>query len=78
MFHELRAVVCEHGLKLIRKDLGNDFEEFSGGQRGMAVGGPGKSESRVVIGKGDDVTSDPIKKYSTVSKAPHSPGALAL
>ena len=58
--HELRAIIGAHGLKRIGKDLGDDPEEFSGGQRRMALSGSGKSESRVVIGKRDDVTSDAI------------------
>jgi len=60
VLHELRAVVNKNGLKRIRKNLGDDTEEFSGGQRGMALSGPGKSEARVVIGKRDELTPDAI------------------
>src|SRR2546425_9496217 len=60
VLHELRAIVCEHGLKRVGKDLGYNPKEFSGGQRSMALSGPGKRESRVVIGKSDDVSPHAI------------------
>ena len=62
MFHELRAIIGEYRLKWIGKDFTDDPEEFSGGQRRMALGCPGKSESRVVIGKCYDVSPDAIQK----------------
>jgi len=58
VLHELRAIVSEHGLQRVRKDLAHDLEELSGGQRSMAVGGPSKSEPRIVIGKRNDITAD--------------------
>ena len=62
MFHELRAIIGEHRLKWIGKDFTDEPEEFSGGKRFMALGCPGKSEARVVIGKCDHVSSDSIQK----------------
>lgn len=60
MLHELRAIVGEYRLKRIRKHLGDDLKELPGRQRSVAVGSPGKAESRVMIGKGDDVSPDAI------------------
>ena len=62
VLHKLRAVIGKNGLKRIGKNFSDETEEFSGSQRRMAVRGPGKSESRVVIGKCDHVSSDSIQK----------------
>ena len=78
VLHKLRAVIGKNALKRVRKNIGDDGKELSGSQRRMAVRGPGKSESRVVSGKCDNVTPNTIEKVLTVSKASHSPGALAL
>ena len=60
VLHKLRAVIGKNGLKRIGKNFSDETEEFSGSQRRMAVRGPGKSESRVVIGKRDDISPDTI------------------
>ena len=60
VFHKLRAVIGKNGLKRVRKNIGADGKELSGSQRPMAVGSPGKSEARIVIG--DHVTSNTIEK----------------
>lgn len=60
VLHELRAIVGEYLLKRVRKDPGDDPEELSGRQRGMTLGGPGEAESRVVVGKRDDVSAHAI------------------
>lgn len=60
MLHELRTIVGKDRLKRIGKDLGNDPEELSSCQGGMALGSPGEGESRVVIGKRDHITSDAV------------------
>src|SRR5262245_21733512 len=62
VLHELRAIVGEHRLKRIGKDLGDAPKELSGSQRSMALSGPGKAESRVVIGKRDDVAAKASEK----------------
>ena len=62
VLHKLRAVIGKNALKRVRKDIGDDGKELSGSQRPMAVRGPGKSESRVVIGKCDNVTPDTVEK----------------
>lgn len=81
ILHELRAIVSEHRLKRIGEDLGDDAKEFGGGERSMALGGPGKAKPRVVIGKSDDVTSHLTKEVLQRVKGPTftgSPGVLAL
>ena len=79
VLHKLRAIIGEHGLKRVRKNIGDDGKELSGSQRRMAVRGPGKSESRVVIGKRDDISPDTIEKVlHRVESSTHWPGALAL
>lgn len=60
VLHELRAIVSEHGLKRVRKDLGHNGEELSGRQRSMALGGPGKTKSRIMISKRDDISAQAI------------------
>ena len=60
VLHELRAIIGEHGLKRVRKHLGDDPEEFFSSQRSMAVGGPGKAEARVLISKRDDISPQAI------------------
>ena len=62
VLHELRAIVGQYRLKWIGKHLGDDSQEFSGGQRRMALSGPGKGEARIVIGEGDNVSPDAIEK----------------
>ena len=62
VLHKLRAVIGKNALKRVRKNIGDDGKELSGSQRRMAVCGPGKSESRVVIGKCDNVTPNTIEK----------------
>ena len=60
VLHELRAIVGKHGLKRIGKDFGYDRKEFPDSQRSMALSGPGKGESGVVISKRDDVAPHAI------------------
>ena len=60
VLHKLRPVIGKNALKRVRKNIGDDGKELSGSQRRMAVRGPGKSESRVVIGKRDDISPDTI------------------
>ena len=60
VLHELRAIIGKHRLKRIGKDLGYDGKEFPGSQRSMALSGPGKGESRVMISKRDDVSPQAI------------------
>ena len=60
VLHKLRAVIGKNGLQRVRKNIGDDGKELSGSQRRMAVRGPGKRESRVVIGKRDDISPDTI------------------
>jgi len=62
VLHKLRPVIGKNGLKRVRKNIGDDGKELSGSQRCMAVRGPGKSESRVVIDKCDHVTPNAIEK----------------
>ena len=62
VLHKLRAVIGKNGLKRVRKNIGDDGKELSSSQRPMAVGSPGKSESRIVIGKCDHVTPNTIEK----------------
>ena len=62
VLHKLRPVSGKNRLKRVRKNIGEDGKELSGSQRRMAVRGPGKSESRVVICKCDHVTPNTIEK----------------
>src|SRR5919112_319070 len=62
VLHKLRAVIGKNGLKRIRKNISDEGKELFGSQRCMAVRGPGKSKSRVVIGKCDHVAPNTIEK----------------
>src|SRR3954465_16057877 len=62
VLHKLRAVIGKNGLKRVRKNIGDDGKELSSSQRPVAVGSPGKSEARIVIGKCDHVTPNAIEK----------------
>lgn len=62
VFHKLRPIIGKNGLKRVRKNISDDGKELSGSQRRMAVRSPGKSESRIVISKCDNVTPNTIEK----------------
>ena len=72
VLHKLRAVIGKNGLKRVRKNIGDDGKELSGSQRRMAVRGPGKGESRVVIGKCDNVTPNTIEKVLHLCRKLHT------
>ena len=78
VLHKLRPVSGKNGLKRVRKNIGEDGKELSGSQRRMAVRGPGKSESRVVICKCDHVTPNTIEKVLHRVESSTLAGALAL
>ena len=78
MLHELRAVVGEHGLKRVGKDLGNNPEKFPGSQRSMALSSPGKREARIVIGKRDDIAPHAIEKVLHRVKGPTLSGSAGF
>ena len=62
VFHKLRPVIGKNELKRVRKNISDNGKELSSSQRPMAVGSPGKSEARIVIGKCDHVTPNAIEK----------------
>jgi hypothetical protein len=68
--HELRAVVSQHMLKRIGKDLTDDLKDFPGRLRAVTVGRPGKREAGIEVCEGDPISPQPVQEQLHRIKGP--------